>query len=255
MLRKGKLTGVAVVFVAVVYLFGSCAGGVKDNSLGGLVLPSGSVSSSPVVSVPPDSSSGSVAPVASGGVRELLNSLPVADASGVSYDRGEWHHWNDVTSCWSVREQVLFDEAVQDGLLTLLDKYKVRTDDVSKACYVAGGTWVDVYTGEVFTNPADLDVDHMVPLNYAAQHGGQVWDEARKEAYANSLEYGNHLVAVSASANRSKSDKGPSRWKPSNTEYYCTYATDWVNISVQWGLSVSQADKDALNFMLDSCPV
>lgn len=188
-----------------------------------------------------------------GDMMAKLAGLTVAEAGGVNYERGEWSHWDNITPCWTVREQVLADEAVQDGTLTLLDKNKVRTDSVANACYVVGGTWVDVYTGETFTNPEDLDIDHMIPLNYAAKHGGQAWDKARKGEYANSRVYANHLIAVSASANRSKSDKGPSEWKPSNTAYHCQYATDWVNISADWGLTVSTADRDALLGMLTTC--
>lgn len=193
-----------------------------------------------------------VAPVDSD-IASKLYSLAVADAAGVNYERGEWNHWVDFTPCWSVREEVLYRDAVKDEALTLLDKNKVRTSDKANACYIVGGTWNDPYTGEVFTNPEDLDIDHMIPLNYAAQHGGQAWDSGKKESYANNLDYAHHLIAVSASANRSKSDKGPSEWKPSNTAYYCTYATDWVNISHTWGLSVTQSDKNVLNEMLVTC--
>ena len=226
------------------------------------VLTGGGSSSSS--STPVSSSSSSVEAASENVVEDLpvaavsdisskLYSLNVADAAGVNYERGEWNHWVNFTPCWTVREEVLYRDAVKDEALTLLDKNKVRTSDKANACYIVGGTWVDPYTGEVFTNPEDLDIDHMIPLNYAAQHGGQAWDVAKKESYANNLDYSHHLLAVSASANRSKSDKGPSEWKPANTEYYCTYATDWVNISATWGLSVTQSDKNELVTMLESC--
>lgn len=184
---------------------------------------------------------------------DKLNTLPVADSAGVAYNRGDWSHWNNITPCWSVREQTLFDEAV-NGEITILDINKVPTKNVVNACYVSGGKWFDAYTGETFTNPEDLDIDHMIPLNYAAQHGGQAWDANKKSNYANNREYANHLIAVSASANRSKSDKGPSEWKPSRQEYWCSYATDWVNISATWQLSITSTDKNALTEMLNKCP-
>lgn len=182
-----------------------------------------------------------------------LETLTVAEPSGVAYNRDEWKHWSSLRSCWSVREQVLVDEA-EPNSVTFLDSNKVTTTDPNKACYVSGGVWNDPYTGEKYTNPEDLDIDHMIPLNYAAQHGGQGWDAGKKEQYANYRDYPNHLIAVQSSANRSKSDQGPSAWKPANQAYWCTYATDWVNISAQWGLSVTQADKNALSEMLNTCP-
>lgn len=188
-------------------------------------------------------------------LRNTLNSLPVENAAGANYNRDEWKHWNNITSCWNVREQVLVTEAADDGTLILLDKNDIPTTDLSKACKVAEGTWVDPYTGKTIHDPKEIDIDHMIPLNYVAQHGGQAWDANKKQAYANNLDYANHLLAVSSSANRSKSDKGPGDWKPENQAYWCTYATDWINISTEWSLSITQKDKDALNEMLNTCAV
>ena len=218
---------------------------VSNSETYSSVEPSNTVSPEPTVATSASTGSHSL--------NQMLNSLQVANASGVAYDRGEWHHWDDITPCWNVREEVLYRDAVKDASLTLLDKNKNRTEDKAKACYVAGGTWNDPYTGQVFSNPSDLDIDHMIPLNYAAQHGGQSWDSVKKESYANNLDYSHHLIAVSASANRSKSDKGPGEWKPSNTSYYCVYAKDWISISNTWSLSVSQSDKDSLASMLATC--
>jgi hypothetical protein len=169
------------------------------------------------------------------------------------YDRYEWRHWDNYErSCWNVREEVLWRDAVKDETLTLLDINKVRTDDKSKACYITGGTWVDPYTGEEFTNPSDLDVDHMIPLGYAARAGGYLWDDNKKMDYANYLDYNYHLVAVSASANRSKSDNGPADWKP-RKEFYCQYGVAWTVITNKWELSLDNGDKKAIQGMLEAC--
>lgn len=184
---------------------------------------------------------------------ENLAQLPKAEPEKVSYNRDEWKHWVNVTSCWDVREQVLYDEAVKDSTLVLLDKGDNPTTDVGQACSIKAGTWNDPYSGTVITNPKDLDIDHMIPLSYAAQHGGQSWDANRKQQYANDLTYGNHLIAVKASENRSKSDKGPSEWKPSNKAYWCDYAINWVTVTKNYGLTVSPNDANALSEMLGTC--
>lgn len=183
---------------------------------------------------------------------DKLNTIVVADAANVSYNRADWYHWANITPCWTTREQVLFDEAV-NGEVTILDINKVPTTDVNAACYVTGGKWFSAYDGQTFTNPEDLDIDHMIPLNYAAQHGGQDWGSDKKADYANNREYAGHLNAVSANSNRSKSDQGPSKWKPSRQEDWCVYATDWVNISATWSLTVTKDDKNALTEMLNKC--
>lgn len=181
-----------------------------------------------------------------------LGTLPVAEASGSSYNRDEWSDWSTLRTCWDVREEVLSSQA-KPGTAVYQDKDGKETTDKNRACTVVKGTWVDPYTGSSITDPSTIDIDHMIPLKYAATHGGQGWSADKKKQYANDLTYSNHLLAVSAGANRSKSDKGPASWKPDNKNHWCTYATDWVNITQKWGLSVSNADKQALSEMLGTC--
>lgn len=185
-------------------------------------------------------------------VSNSLNGLTIADAEKVNYNRDEWNHWTNVRSCWTVREAVLARDAVS-GSLVLKDSNGKETTDANAACEVISGKWVDPYTGKEFSNPKDLDIDHMIPLKYAAAHGGQAWDKGKKEQYANDMNFPGHLLAVSASANRSKSDKGPGSWEPSNDSYDCAYATNWVTVSKNYGLTVSQKDADVLNKMLETC--
>lgn len=181
-----------------------------------------------------------------------LNTLVIAKASNVSYDRDEWKHWTNVRSCWTTREEVLAKEAVA-GSLVFKDANKNTTTDLALACEVVSGKWVDPYGGKTYSNPSDLDIDHMIPLNYAAQHGGQAWDSAKKSSYANNLDYPDHLIAVEKGANRSKSDRGPSEWKPSDKGNWCTYSQDWINISSTWNLSTTENDAKAIKEMLATC--
>lgn len=180
----------------------------------------------------------------------LENLVVVSEFSSVDYDRSEWRHWDNITSCWTVRDEVLHRQA-EPGSLTLLDRNDSPTDSVENACTISGGEWIDPFTGDVFTNPSDLDIDHVIPLGYAARAGGQQWDDGTKRDYANSLEEG-HLLAVSASANRSKGDRGPANWQPRES-YHCDYAKHWISVSDSWDLEVSQEDYDALESMLATC--
>lgn len=181
-----------------------------------------------------------------------LNGVQIVEAANSeSYNRDTWNHWVDVRSCWTVREQVLATEAKS---LQMVDASGAATTDANKACEIKSGEWIDPYSGKTFTNPGDLDIDHMVPLSYAHQHGAHSWDNGKKQSYANDLTSASTLVAASASENRSKGDKGPSAWKPSNQAAWCGYATDWVTVSTHWGLGVSSADASALNEMLATCP-
>ena len=62
------------------------------------------------------------------------------------------------------------------------------------------------------------------------------------------------MIAVNLSANRSKGARGPDEWKPSNTEYWCEYAYDWIRIKDYWNLTVTQSEWDALVSMIETCP-
>ena len=115
------------------------------------------------------------------------------------------------------------------------------------------GRWVAPFTGNVVTDPGKLDIDHMVPLANAHRSGGHAWDADRKRAYANDLDSAVHLVAVTARANRSKGAKGPEEWRPPDQGYWCQYATDWIGVKVEWELTVTPAEFEALGEMLESC--
>ena len=159
------------------------------------------------------------------------------------YDRDDWDHWNDADrDCQDTRQEVLIAES------SVAVVYK---DD--RECRVASGRWTDPYTGDVVEDPGKLDVDHMVPLANAHASGGHAWSEERKELYANSLRYPEHLIAVTASANRSKGADGPDGWRPPDRAYWCQYASDWIAIKKEWGLTGTEPEAAALREMLETC--
>ena len=172
-------------------------------------------------------------------------SISVSPTAGdiPDYNRNEWRHWVDADrDCQDARQEVLIAESLDSVVFEARDE-----------CRVESGEWYGVYTGESFTDPGDLDVDHMVPLQNAHRSGGWAWSRERKADYANDLSYANHLIAVQASANRRKGSRGPEEWKPPRGEYWCQYATDWVNIKNGWGLTANPSEATALSEMLATC--
>lgn len=186
-------------------------------------------------------------------VSSSLDKLKVEEEQKVAYDRKQWNHWvapKGSPSCWNTREEVL---AKQGSKIVYLDSNKKETKTKSKACSIKSGEWNDVYTGKKITDPSKIDIDHMIPLSYAAKHGGQAWDSAKKKDYANSLKTPYHLLAVDAGANRAKGDKGPGDWMPSNKAYQCNYVANWVAVSGEWGLTISKSDVAVIKKTLKSC--
>ena len=160
-----------------------------------------------------------------------------------AYSRGDWKHWTDADrDCQDARNEVLIEES--------LSAVTFRAD---AGCRVATGQWLAPYTNTVVTDPGKLDVDHMVPLGNAHQSGAWGWPAERKEFYANYLDDTQHLIAVTASANRSKGARPPDEWKPEDESYWCQYAIDWVTIKSTWDLTVTEPEYRALADMLATC--
>lgn len=173
---------------------------------------------------------------ASGALKDL-EAVNVVEGSDSGYERSEWKHWTG--SPCNTREELIKSSGES-----------VETDD---DCSATAGTWVGPYTGESFSDASKMDVDHVIPLGYAASHGGGGWDTDVKTQFANDK---SQLLLVGASPNRSKGDSGPAEWMPPNEEYHCAYAELWVDTATKYksqGLGISQADKDALKGTLEGC--
>ncbi|QSX32467.1 HNH endonuclease [Shewanella avicenniae] len=83
---------------------------------------------------------------------------------------------------------------------------------------VTRGRWVSMYSGNVIVNASEVDIDHIVPLSWAWKHGADKWTQAERETFANDQR---NLVAVEASLNRQKGDKGLDEWlPPTNQQQY-----------------------------------
>ena len=122
-------------------------------------------------------------------------------------------------------------------------------------CRVETGRWYGAFTGTYVESPGDLDVDHLVPLKNAHLSGGWRWEPTRKAEYANYLDDPDHLIAVTARANRSKGAKGPEEWRPPDEGYWCEYAVNWTEVKAQWGLTMTREESRAVLEILEGCEV
>ncbi len=173
-------------------------------------------------------------------LRVTVSAVP---ATLPDYDRNDWKQWTDADrDCQDARNEVLIAES--------RTRVAYRTD---RKCRVTTGEWLAPYSNTIVTDPGRLDVDHMVPLGNAHDSGAWQWSAQQRERYANYLEDPQHLIAVTASANRSKGARGPDQWKPEDQTYWCQYAVDWINIKSTWELTVTEAELAGLNEMLYSC--
>ena len=118
-------------------------------------------------------------------------------------------------------------------------------------CQVRHGRWYDPYTDKTFSNPRDLDIDHIVPLSYAWHHGADTWPQQKRESFANDPA---NLIAVQAGANRQKSDSGPLKWLPDNVAHRCAYLLRFERIARAYGLRFAPAEQtDMTNLRAYTC--
>jgi hypothetical protein len=181
---------------------------------------------------------------------EKLRELRVRPAGTMEgYSRDLFPHWSDAReygwklpagtpdpgSC-DARDAAL----IRDG----------REEVVGSGCVVGSGRWFDPYTGTTYTQPSDIDVDHVVPLANAWRSGAASWTAAKKERFAN---IPRDVLSVEDNANQEKGDKGPEAWKPPRAAYHCADSKKWINIKHYWALSVTREERSALKQMLSTC--
>lgn len=175
------------------------------------------------------------------------SSSPSGRTSGSSsraYDRDDYHPgWEDHDGdCQDVRDEVLIAES------------KIPVEfETSRECEVVSGRWRGRYSGEVFTDPSKLHIDHLVPLKEAHESGASEWSIRRKRAYANDFKSPDTLIAVAAGENLSKGADDPSEWMPSNDVFRCEYIERWVDVKERWELEMNSAEQEAIESQLENC--
>lgn len=129
------------------------------------------------------------------------------------YDRDNWRHWIDADGdCQDTRVEILIAAAEPDSLELSAD-----------GCRVVAGHWIDPFTGALVYDPGELDIDHLVPLAWAYEHGAAAWTLEQKAQFANDPI---NLWAVDAGLNRSKGAQGFDEWVP-GPAFACQYIQAW----------------------------
>ena len=158
-----------------------------------------------------------------------------------TYDRKQFGNWIDADGdCQNTRHEVLIEES-----------FIPVTFKTPRQCFVISGEWHDPYTGRVFTDPSLLDVDHVVPLKEAFLSGANQWSRQKKIQYTNDLNNKDDLIAVYRGANRSKGAKDPALWLPPNEHYHHEYIRIWLEIKMEWGLSIDPEEARVIKRMLE----
>jgi hypothetical protein len=123
-------------------------------------------------------------------------------------------------------------------------------------CTVVAGHLQDAYTGRGIDfqrgarTSAAVQIDHLVPLSWAWRHGAWSWSDRMRERLATDVD---ELQAVDGPTNQDKSDQGPATWLPPDAGYRCLYVTRFAFIVSRYGLGIDDADRTAVDRVLDAC--
>ena len=178
--------------------------------------------------------------------REQLNLLLINDdfSQIPSYDRELYFgSWTDEDGdCQNTRAEVLIQESLS-----------VLGFRPSSNCVVDNGEWLDPYTNNLYYFASELDVDHVVPLYNAWQSGAYLWNDFKREEFANDMIFDDHLIAVDKYQNRQKGAKDPSEWMPANSDFHCEYVAIWIEIKYLWELTITSSEYKFLDTVISSC--
>lgn len=185
-------------------------------------------------------------PDEAGSAAAVLASLPVkgrAPMTGYSRDQfgSPWFD-EDGNGC-DTRDDILARDLVH------------RRHQPGSSCVLASGDLADPYTRQQIRfvkGDGDLvDIDHVVALGNAWVTGAFRWSPGKRLALANDPA---NLLAVDASANRSKGDADAATWLPPNKAFRCSYVARQVSVKARYGLWVTAAERSAIDRVLARCP-
>jgi hypothetical protein len=160
----------------------------------------------------------------------------LGDSGSRSYDRDLYGGWRDADGdCRDTRDEALAAQGRQ-------------IEWSADGCEVIGGVWRGPYTGQRFTDPGDLHIDHVVRLKEAHVSGARSWSHSRRREFANALD---NLLAVEAGENMSQGSRGPSDWLPEVQQ--CEYVRQWVTVKREWDLRMDAQERTAVGQLLEDC--
>lgn len=112
------------------------------------------------------------------------------------------------------------------------------------------GEFIDPYTAEWTEHvlgQSDVDIEHVVAIGQAHRNGAWEWDEETKQDFYQDQD---NLLAVSSSANSSKSDRDAADWRPTNQGVHCEFVASTVYVKDKWELSMNPAEHAQIESIL-----
>lgn len=238
MFRLVRRSITAVIVIVVGALVGI---GVAGNEVSSNLSPSslGQTSSTAEVASPPVET-----PAAEYLALDVLEFIPIVAEHRHGYARDLFAYPIEATGdgC-NTRDVVL----IRDSLTPA----QVDPD----GCRVVAGDWYSIYDDVTWTDPAEVEIDHVLALGEAHDSGAWEWSPQRMRDFANNTSDPRMLRAVTGTVNQTKGADDPADWLPPNESFVCAYLSEWVGLKASWSLSMDQPEHDTIgNLLAERCP-
>ena len=158
---------------------------------------------------------------------QVLATIPVADEQPAGYDRILFGGYTDVDG----------DGCGNDELVLIRDSLAPPT--LTPTCDSSSGLWYSPYDGQTWTQPADVEIDHVVSIKEAWDSGASAWTTERRNAMFNDISDSRTLRTVSQTIDATKQTNDPGNWMPPLESDWCRYLADHISIKARWGLSMN----------------
>ncbi len=157
----------------------------------------------------------------------------------IYYNPDDWPYWEFVGgSCKTVRTMIL--ETTSKVPVTWTNP---------RQCEIREGLWVDDYTGEEFTRAAQMEIDHIIPPQYADASNGYQWEYGKRAGFANDPL---NLIPVGRETHRKKRERGIGDWQP-REEFTCDYAQNWKDVAEKYDLDLFAEDTSRITKVMENC--
>lgn len=115
---------------------------------------------------------------------------------------------------------------------------------VGPGCQVLAGEWYSVYDGATWSDPDDVEIDHVVALREAWESGAHAWTEQQRRSFANDLGIVETLQAVTDDIDAHKGDADLTEWQPTDDRW--GYIARWLVVKYRWNLTMDPAEYKSL---------
>lgn len=175
----------------------------------------------------------------------MLAAIPVGNEhqGAPGFNKNSFAGWTTDASKCDTSERVLIRDST-----TAVKKNK-------RDCTINSGTWLSVFDQVSTTDPQDLIVVQLVSPKEAWESGAWSWSQQRRDAFANDTSDRRTLSVMTRTLNTVRGDKDPANWLPPASSQVCRYVSEWLSVKARWGLSMDQAESNAISTTLaNKCP-